>query len=783
MTKSKKYTVDPFAAREAEKYDNPVPSREAIMAVLEEAGQPKSLGKILTALGVDDEDGKIAIRRRLKAMVRDGQLLRNRKNLFGLARQMGMVCGLIQGHPDGFGFVIPEAGGDDIFLSAREMRQVLHGDKVMVRAVEGDRRGKLEGSIVEVLQRNNQTVLGHYHLDSGIGYVIPDDRRIGQDILIPQGQAAEAQQGQIVVAAIDRQPDKHSQPVGHISEVLGEHMAPGMEIEIATRKYELPYIWPDEVNKRVEKLPTEVQQDQVQGRLDLRELPLVTIDGEDARDFDDAVLSRKTKTGWELTVAIADVASYVKKGQVLDQEAVKRGNSVYFPEQVIPMLPEALSNGLCSLNPDVDRLCMVCIMDIDQDGEITAWRFDNAVMRSHARLTYDKVAAILVDGDPELIHQYAPVFEPLQDLYDLYKLRNHWRSRQGMMDLDMPETRIIFNEERKIEAIVPLVRNEAHRLIEEFMLAANVCAARTISDANYHGLYRVHDGPTEEKRDNLRKFLFEIGLTLGGGDEPDVNDYSRLLADMAQRDDAEVIKPMILRSLSQARYEPSCDGHFALGFSHYAHFTSPIRRYPDLQVHRTLKAILLKKPSPYSELELVELGEHCSMTERRADDATRDVMRWLKAEYMVDRVGEAFSGAVSGVTGFGLFVQLDDIYIDGLIHITALGNDYFQLDAAKGRLIGERTNRSYRLGDKMNVVVVRVDVDEGRIDLELADKPEAKTESEKKPLSGRDKFMSKKPKKGTNKHGTAKRGKTTSRNRNRKKSVKKSKAANKTMNS
>ena len=783
MTKSKKYTADPYAAREAEKYDNPVPSREVIMAVLEEAGQPKSLGKILDALGVDDEDGKIAIRRRLKAMVRDGQLLRNRKNLFGLARQMGMVCGLIQGHPDGFGFVIPEAGGEDIFLSAREMRQVLHGDKVMVRAVEGERRGKLEGSIVEVLQRNNQTVLGHYHLDSGIGYVIPDDRRIGQDILIPQGQAADAQQGQIVVAVIDRQPDKHSQPVGHISEVLGEHMAPGMEIEIATRKYELPYIWPEEVNERVEKLPSEVQQDQIQGRLDLRDLPLVTIDGEDARDFDDAVLSRKTEMGWELTVAIADVASYVKKGQVLDQEAVKRGNSVYFPEQVIPMLPEALSNGLCSLNPDVDRLCMVCIMDIDQNGEITAWRFDNAVMRSHARLTYDKVAAILVDGEPELIHRYASVFEPLQNLYDLYKLRNRWRSGQGMMDLDMPETRIIFNEERKIEAIVPLVRNEAHRLIEEFMLAANVCAARTISDANYHGLYRVHDGPTEEKRDNLRKFLFEIGLTLSGGDEPDVNDYSRLLADMAQRDDAEVIKPMILRSLSQARYEPSCDGHFALGFSHYAHFTSPIRRYPDLQVHRTLKAILLKKPSPYSELELVELGEHCSMTERRADDATRDVMRWLKAEYMVDRVGEEFSGAVSGVTGFGLFVQLDDIYIDGLIHITALGNDYFQFDAAKGRLIGERTNRSYRLGDKMNVVVVRVDVDEGRIDLELADKPQAKTGSEKKPLSGRDNFMSKKPKKGTNKHGTAKRGKTTSRNKNRKKSVKKSKAANKTRSS
>jgi ribonuclease R len=781
MTKSKKYTDDPFAKREAEKYENPVPSREAILSLLKQADKLLSLKKILGALNIDDEDGKIAIRRRLKAMVRDGQLLRNRKNLYGLAGQMGMVCGLIQGHPDGYGFVIPEAGGEDVFLSAKEMRQVLHGDKVMVRAVEGDRRGKLEGSIVEVLQRNNHSVLGHFHLDSGIAYVIPDDRRIGQDILIPKGQSADAKQGQIVVAVIDSQPDKHSQPVGHVSEVLGEHMAPGMEIEIATRKYELPYTWPDEVSERVSKLPSKVQENQIQGRLDLRDQPLVTIDGEDARDFDDAVISRKTDSGWQLIVAIADVASYVKKGQPLDKEAVKRGNSVYFPEQVIPMLPEQLSNGLCSLNPDVDRLCMVCIMEIDQQGEISDWRFDNAVMRSHARLTYTKVAAILVDGDPELIQQYAAVFEPLQNLYDLFRLRNQWRSKQGMMDLDMPETRIIFNEERKIEAIVPQVRNEAHRLIEEFMLAANVCAARTISEANYHGLYRVHDGPTEEKRDNLRQFLFEIGLSLGGGDEPDVNDYSRLLADMSQRDDAEVIKPMVLRSLSQARYEPACDGHFALGFTHYTHFTSPIRRYPDLQVHRTLKAILLKKPSPYSELELVELGEHCSMTERRADDATRDVMRWLKAEYMVDHVGEEFTGAVSGVTGFGLFVQLDDIYIDGLIHITALGNDYFQYDAAKGRLTGERTHRSYRLGDRMQVTVVRVDVDEGKIDLELAgEEAGSKTKSGKKPASGREKFMSKKPKKkGTNKYGTAKRGKTLSRNKSGKKNSKKSKTREK----
>lgn len=774
MKKSKKYTNDPFAEREAGKYENPVPSREAILSLLKEAGQLLSMKKILGALEIDDAESKEAIRRRLKAMVRDGQLLRNRKNMYGMAQQMGMICGLIQGHPDGFGFVIPEAGGDDVFLSAREMRQVLHGDKVMVRTMEGQ-RGKQEGSIVEVLQRNNHTVLGNYHVDTGIGYVIPDDRRIGQDILIPQGQSADAKPGQIVVAVIDRQPDKHSQPVGHISEVLGEHMAPGMEIEIATRKYELPHAWPDEVSNKVKTLPSEVQEEQTQGRLDLRDQPLVTIDGEDARDFDDAVLSRKTETGWQLIVAIADVASYVKKGQPLDKEAVKRGNSVYFPEQVIPMLPEKLSNGLCSLNPDVDRLCMVCIMEIDHDGEISDWRFDNAVMRSQARLTYEKVASILVDGDAELIREYASVFEALQNLYQLYQLRHQWRERQGAMDLDMPETRIIFNEERKIEAIVPQIRNEAHRLIEEFMLAANVCAARTISDANYHGLYRVHEGPTEEKRDNLRKFLFEIGLSLSGGDEPGVKDYAQLLEDMSQRPDAEVIKPMILRSLSQARYTPDCDGHFALGFTHYAHFTSPIRRYPDLQVHRTLKAILRKKPSPYTELELVELGEHCSMTERRADDATRDVMRWLKAEYMVDHVGEEFSGSVSGVTGFGLFVTLDEIFIDGLIHITALGNDYFQFDAAKSRLTGERTHKSYRPGDRLQVIVVRVDVDEGRIDLELAgfDAGSKRGSENKGPRDRNPKGKGKS--KGKNKHGTEKRGKALSRKKGGKKNIRRGK--------
>jgi ribonuclease R len=774
MSKSKKIPADPHAEREAAKYENPVPSREVILEILQQAGQPQALKKILSSLGIDDPDQKIAMRRRLKAMVRDGQLIKNRKSLYGISNQMGLVCGLIQGHPDGYGFVLPDVGGEDVFLSAREMRQVLHGDKVLVRAEQGRQRGKLEGSIVEVLQRNNHSVLGHYHIESGIGYVIPDDRRIGQDILIPQGQAGEAKHGQIVVASIDRQPDKTTQPVGHISEVLGEHMAPGMEIEIAIRKYELPNEWPGDVRKQVAKLPDQVMPEQVEGRTDIRHLPLVTIDGEDARDFDDAVHARKTDSGWELIVAIADVASYVKKGQALDKEAVQRGNSVYFPQQVIPMLPEELSNGLCSLNPDVDRLCMICTMNIDEDGKIVDWTFDNAVMRSHARLTYNKVAAMLIDGDPGLIQQYSSLFEPLQSLYELYRIRNAQRSEQGMMDLDMPETQIIFDDERKIETIVPTIRNEAHRLIEEFMLAANICAARTISDAGYPGLYRVHEGPTEEKRMDLRKFLFEIGLSLGGGDEPDVRDYSRLLEEMSRRDDAEVIKPMILRSLSQARYSPECDGHFALGFTHYAHFTSPIRRYPDLQVHRTLKSILRGQKSPYTELDLVELGEHCSMTERRADDATRDVYRWLKAEFMVDHIGEVFYGTVSGVTGFGVFVQLEDIYIDGLIHITALGNDYFHFDAAKMRLTGERTGKEFRLGEQLSAKVVRVDVDEGRIDLELAEDDTGQAgRPGKKKAKVRDKLRAGQTGRKKSVKKSAKRGKTRTGAKSKKKSTRK----------
>jgi len=720
MARSKAPFVDPHADREAEKYERPVPSREAILAYLEAVGQPRSLKKMMADMGLGDAD-KIGMRRRLKAMTRDGQLLRNRNNLYGVARRMDMVCGLIEGHPDGYGFVIPDGGGDDVFLSAREMRRALHGDRVMVRVFASDRPGKFEGTIVEVLQRNHESILGHYHEERGIGYVTPDDRRISHDILIPPGDAAGAKSGQIVVAALDQQPGDHIQPVGHIVEILGEHMDPGMEIEIAIRKYELPYQWSKKVRKQADKLPAEVEETHKQARLDLRDLPLVTIDGEDARDFDDAVFCDKEGDGWRLIVAIADVAHYVHPGKPLDDEARLRGNSVYFPRQVVPMLPEELSNGLCSLNPEVDRLCMACTMQVDGNGDLVSWRFDNAVMRSHARLTYTEVAAMLVDGDVPLMARHETIYPALVNLYELYRLMHARRRAKGLMELDMAETRILFDEQRKIEAIVPVQRNDAHRLIEEFMLAANVCAARFIGGHEVPTLYRLHAGPTAEKRDDLRRFLFELGLELRGGDDPDHRDYARLLADLAEREDAEVIKPMILRSLSQAFYGPDNSGHFALGFPDYTHFTSPIRRYPDLQVHRAIKAILAKRSALYSHLELIEMGEHCSMTERRADEATRDVVNWLKAEFMSDKVGEVFMGTVSGVTAFGLFVQLDDLYIDGLVHISALGNDYFHFDATRYRLVGDRSGRSWRLGDRIEVRLVRVDIDEAKIDLEPAE--------------------------------------------------------------
>ncbi len=718
-------TKDPYAQREAEKYENPIPSRELILLALEQDGKPLGREQIAEVFSLESEDQLEALRRRLRAMERDGQLLFNRGKKYCLVNNEDLIAGRIIGHADGFGFIKPDDGSDDLFLSPREMNPLLHNDRALVRIAGVDKKGRREGAVVEILQRNTHQVVGRLYKEDGFTYVVPDNKNIAQTILIQQDGVGKAKQGQIVVAEIVEQPTKLRQPIGRIIDVMGEHMAPGMEIEMAIRSYELPNQWPDELLEEIKPLQKEVPESAKQDRVDLRNLPLVTIDGEDARDFDDAVYCQKTPKGWKLLVAIADVSHYVQINSPLDKEAQKRSTSVYFPEQVIPMLPEILSNGLCSLNPHVDRLCMVCELYIDQQGQVVRSRFFDAVMSSHARLTYNEVAAMLVDGDAVLAGKYQELMPHLQELYALYKVMRVSRELRGAMDFDSQETRIVFGADRKIEKIVPVVRNDAHKLIEEFMITANMAAARFLNSKKMPKLLRIHDGPSADKLLNLKTFLGELGLSLGGGAKPTPLDYMHLMESIKGRPDAHLIQTVLLRSMSQAVYSPELKGHFGLALDAYAHFTSPIRRYPDLLVHRAIRHCLQGKPVEsffYGVPDMVVLGEQCSAHERRADDATRDVVSWLKCEYMMDKVGEEFPGIISAVTSFGFFVELAEIYVEGLVHISNLAQDYFHFDAISHQLKGERTGIHYRLGDSVRIRVVRVDLDEKKMDFELADK-------------------------------------------------------------
>lgn len=724
---------DPHFKREAEKYANPIPSREYIMDLLEQKKCPLTRQQISEALGLEDEETLGALRRRLRAMERDGQLIYNRRGGYGLVRKMDLVRGRVIGHADGFGFLVPDDGGDDLFLSAREMHGCLHGDRVVARVSGIDRRGRREGAIVEVLEHANKHVAGRYFIDQGVGYVIADNKRINQDILVPEDKAYGAENGQLVVVEITDYPTQRRQALGRVIEVLGDHMAPGMEIDIAIRSHDLPLEWSPLVEAECEDLPTEVPEQAKQGREDLRALPLVTIDGEDSMDFDDAVYCERRGKGWRLVVAIADVSHYVEPGTALDAEARLRGNSVYFPGRVIPMLPEGLSNILCSLNPEVDRLCMVCDMEVSAKGKLQGYRFYPAVMRSHARMTYNKVNAIVVERDGALCREYEAVRPHLEELYALYKVLHAQREQRGAIDFDSTETQVVFGEGKKIEKIVPTERNDAHRLIEECMLLANVATADFLRKGKIPALYRVHDTPKQEKLTALREFLGELGLSLKGGDKPEAKHYGELLAKVKDRPDAHLIQTVMLRSLSQAVYSPENHGHFGLAYEAYAHFTSPIRRYPDLLVHRAIRHLLAGKPVEsfrYGMEEMVMLGEHCSMTERRADEATRDALDWLKCEYMMDKVGEEFDGIISSVTGFGLFIELCDVYIEGLVHVTGLGNDYFHFDPNHHRMVGERTRQIYRLGDKVRVKVARVDLDEKKIDFDLLQEEQAEAAAE-----------------------------------------------------
>lgn len=713
---------DPYAERESQKYENPIPSREFILDYLAERGRPATFEQLQSELELQTDERQEALRRRLIAMTRDGQLLKNRKGAYGPLESMELIAGRVIGHKDGFGFLVPDIGGDDLFLSPRQMRSVFHGDRVLTRVSSVDTRGRREATIVEVLEHNTKQIVGRYYTESGAAYVEPSNLRINQAILISPEATKGAKNGQIVVAALTSQPAMHSRPIGEIVEVLGDHMAPGMEISVAIRSHDLPYIWPDDVTLEASRFGAYVPEEAIAERLDLRELPFVTIDGEDAKDFDDAVYcTPRDKGGWTLYVAIADVSYYVKPGTALDKEAYKRGNSVYFPGRVIPMLPETLSNNLCSLNAGVDRLVMVCEMTIHPTGRIMRYQFSESVIKSKARLTYNQVHAMMEKNDRRMREQFKDFVTHLSHLYDLFNVLEKARKARGAIDFDLPETKIVFGRDRKIEKIIPYERFNSHRVIEECMLCANICAARFLEKNEQPSLYRVHEGPTEEKLENLQRFLNETGLKMPGHRQPVPGDYAHILRVIQDRPDANMIQTILLRSMSQAIYSPDNKGHFGLAYEAYAHFTSPIRRYPDLLVHRAIKVSLAKKKLQSDIGELAKAGEHCSMTERRADDATSEVTDWLKCEFMMDKVGQEFPGVISGVTSFGVFVELAEIYAEGLIHISTLPDDYYQFDPIKHALLGERTGRRFRLGDSAKIKVARVDLDQRQIDFVLAE--------------------------------------------------------------
>ena len=720
---------DPNYAKELAKYDNPIPSRDFILQVIRKQNSPMSKEEIFKTLAIVNEEQQEAMRRRLRAMENDGQLVFTKRKCYALPEKLDLLKGMVIGHREGFGFLQVEGKKEDFFIPNVQMQKVMHGDYVLAQPNGFDRKGRPEVRIVRVLEANKKQIVGRFFLEQGIGYVVPDDSRINRDILIPDNARLGARMGQVVVVELHPRTVPFFQPIGKITEVLGDNMAKGMEVEIAIRKHDIPHSFPSAVEKQLKKWAEEVPEEAKRGRVDLRDLPLVTIDGEDARDFDDAVFCQKQGKGWKLWVAIADVSYYVRPKSALDTEAYNRGNSVYFPNRVVPMLPEKLSNGLCSLNPQVDRLCMVCEITLSAKGKMTDYQFYEAVMNSHARLTYNKVAKIL-EKDTALCERYASLVPHLQDLHDMYQALVKARRQRGAIEFETIESKFIFNALGRIERIEPVVRNDAHKIIEECMILANIASANFMAKHQEPALYRIHAVPSEEKLTAFRSFLAECGLSLSGGNKPTPTDYAQLLEQIKPRPDHELIQTMLLRSMSQAVYSADNIGHFGLALEEYAHFTSPIRRYPDLTLHRGIKYLLAKQKGSkrkttdtggyhYQLDEMDVFGAHCSSTERRADDATREVADWLKCEYMQDHVGEEFDGVISSVTGFGFFVRLNDLFIDGLVHISGLANDYYLFDMPKQRLIGENNGMIFRLGDAVKVRVEAVSLEQKQIDFSL----------------------------------------------------------------
>ncbi len=694
---------DPYQKRESEKYDNPIPSREYILEFIKE--KPLNKYDLYDLLKVDGKQKK-PLTHRLKAMVRDQQLSCDRDGVFSIfSSKSGILIGTIVANPKGFGFIVLDEGGKDLRLNSKQMQLVFHGDRVEARLL--NQRG--DAKIVKVIE-SIKSVVGRLHLSEDGAYVIVDDKRIRNRISIPEVSEDNTNE-QIVIVEIVKSPSFESLAIGKITQILGNYMDEGVETDSALYRNGIPVDFSEEALAQTAKLPSVVTDEDKKGRIDITDMKLVTIDGEDSRDFDDAVFAEPTNNGWKLVVAIADVSHYVIEGSDLDNDAIDRGNSVYFPRRVVPMLPEALSNGLCSINPDVERLCMTCEMNIDPEGNLLDYKFYPAVMLSHARLTYTKVSQILEHHDQALTSEYASVLDNLNTLYDLYKALKAERTRRGVMDFDRIESQIVFNDNGKIDDIVASVRNDAHKLIEECMLMANQATAKFLAHNEEDFLYRIHPKPTAEKVETTRQFLTAVGLTLEGGVQPESKHFAKVLLDAKGRDDENIIKTVVLRTMKQAVYTPANEGHFGLAFEDYTHFTSPIRRYPDLLVHRAINRVLDKNKRKPSK-KMIETGVHLSVTERRANDASRDVEQWLKCEYMRDKVGDTFNGVISGVAGFGIFIELTDVFVEGMIAMRDMKDDYYIFDDIHHKLKGERTGRTFQLGDTIKIQVASVSLDD-----------------------------------------------------------------------
>ena len=716
------------------------PDQNTILDLLRQAGKPITRRELSDRLGLDHAESDQWVKPILLDLIGKGRVVRNRRAAYGLVDQMDLILGRIHAHADGFGFVIPDAGGDDLFLPPRQMRQVFNGDRVLASVANVDQRGRKEGLIVEVIERAHQQIVGRFVSESGVASVVPDDPRLVHDVLIPSTSGTRATPGKIVVARITHPPTLSRAPLGEIVAVLGHADEPGMATEMAIYNHQLPHEFPAEVEQAAAAFGDEIDPGRITKRKDWRDLPLITIDGADARDFDDAVYAEHdcgdncgdNRGGYKLIVAIADVAEYVRVDSALDREALSRGTSTYFPDRVVPMLPETLSNGLCSLNPEVDRLAMACEMRLDSKGKVIRSRFHEIVMRSAARLTYDQVRTMVELGDGQLNERFAHVRGNLDCLFEVYRLLSKRRARRGAIDFDSNEVNFVFNAEGRVEQLQRRTRHDAHRLIEECMIAANVEAAKTVDKADLPALFRVHDTPPPDKLEELETFLAAHGLKRTWKDEPSPADLTRIQRKAREKSDpkhniAPLVDAVMLRSMALAVYQPENKGHFGLALNAYAHFTSPIRRYPDLLLHRALKHLIHRRAKsryPYSPGRMTELGRECSYLERRAEQASRDVDERLKCQYMQRHLGDKFSGIITGVTGFGVFVELIELGVSGLVHVTSLPNDYYHFDPVRRVLTGERRGLRYRLADAVQVEVMAVSVDERKIDFRIAGDPD-----------------------------------------------------------